>query len=972
MFLKKHPITIIIIGFSIIAFLCIQFYFKSDSKQYDNSSRVLVKPSPGQKMTTIEERWEFMFNLTRDPKTNTIPKNIRARELAHAKKLQKTSNNLSSAAIYDWAEVGPNDVGGRTRALAIDIIDPNRILAGGTSGGIWESTDNGATWELKSSSTSLLSVTSLVQDPRNGYTNIWYYAAGEWSGNTASARGGGATFRGNGIYKSTDNGKTWNVIATTTSDPTSFDSFYDYVSKIIVNPASGAVFIAVAYYGILMSPDGGTTFYAMQDLASLGWPKSHYSDIVVAGDGTLIASLSQLAYDNPPALPLPGIYRSTDDGFNWENITPAGFPSTHERTVLAISESNPNIVYALTNTGTMDGDNEVITLFKIDYSTSTATDLSANLPTYDGVFSGSGRIDTQSNYNMVISVKPDDENFVLIGGTSLFRSTDGFSIALAKIADAKNDWIGGYQYVEDDDFFYYPNHHPDQHALFFDINDPNKLWSGHDGGLSYTTNITNTSYTDYFPWESKNNGYNVTQFYTVAIDKELGDNKIMGGTQDNGTPHFQVENGAPTPSSNLSGGDGAYAYYGDDFVYISSQNGKIYRSAYDGDGNPINMWLPLPPGQLSQWSEVYPRDASGQLFINPFVIDPNDEDIMYYPAGTTLWRNNALTSIPNYETPGTLSGWTELSNISVPAGYVISTLNVTTSNPTNVLYYAASSTTAAPKIYKLENANDTTDGEVDVSVPSAVVGAYVHDIAINPEDGSDIIVVMSNYKITGLYHSSDGGLNYTAIEGNLTGTAETPGPSLRSSVIMPFAGNPKISAILAQNNGNNKYLIGTSTGLYSTENLAGNNTVWSQESPTGIGNVVVEKLTARTSDNQIGVATHGRGLWMRPFNSLVGVNSDNEDIFSMQFELEQNYPNPFNPITTINYQLSKQTNVVITIYDISGRKIRELVNDNELPGYKSVVWDSRDDYGQMVSAGVYFYHLKAGEYSKSQKMLLLK
>ena len=88
--------------------------------------------------------------------------------------------------------------------------------------------------------------------------------------------------------------------------------------------------------------------------------------------------------------------------------------------------------------------------------------------------------------------------------------------------------------------------------------------------------------------------------------------------------------------------------------------------------------------------------------------------------------------------------------------------------------------------------------------------------------------------------------------------------------------------------------------------------------------------------------------------------------------MDQNYPNPFNPITIINYQLLQQSDVVITIYDISGRKVRELINDNESAGYKSVMWDSRNDYGQIVSGGVYFYNLKIGDYNLTRKMVLMK
>lgn len=90
------------------------------------------------------------------------------------------------------------------------------------------------------------------------------------------------------------------------------------------------------------------------------------------------------------------------------------------------------------------------------------------------------------------------------------------------------------------------------------------------------------------------------------------------------------------------------------------------------------------------------------------------------------------------------------------------------------------------------------------------------------------------------------------------------------------------------------------------------------------------------------------------------------------FSLDQNYPNPFNPITTINYQLPEPSNVVITVYDILGHKVRDLINGNKTAGYKSVTWNGLDDNGKMVSCGIYIYHLKAGQYSSSKKLLFLK
>ncbi|MFC1550003.1 T9SS type A sorting domain-containing protein [Candidatus Neomarinimicrobiota bacterium] len=91
-----------------------------------------------------------------------------------------------------------------------------------------------------------------------------------------------------------------------------------------------------------------------------------------------------------------------------------------------------------------------------------------------------------------------------------------------------------------------------------------------------------------------------------------------------------------------------------------------------------------------------------------------------------------------------------------------------------------------------------------------------------------------------------------------------------------------------------------------------------------------------------------------------------------KYSLGSNYPNPFNPITTIKYQLPENSYVTLTIYDIMGREIRQLINQSQQAGFKSIIWDSKDQYGKSVSGGVYIYHLQAGSFSKSMKMILLK
>ena len=90
------------------------------------------------------------------------------------------------------------------------------------------------------------------------------------------------------------------------------------------------------------------------------------------------------------------------------------------------------------------------------------------------------------------------------------------------------------------------------------------------------------------------------------------------------------------------------------------------------------------------------------------------------------------------------------------------------------------------------------------------------------------------------------------------------------------------------------------------------------------------------------------------------------------FALHQNYPNPFNPSTTIRYDLPAQAEIRLTVYDVLGRKVRTLVQQNQSAGAHTVVWDGRDASGRQLASGVYVYRLQAGELEKSAKMLLLK
>ena len=105
-----------------------------------------------------------------------------------------------------------------------------------------------------------------------------------------------------------------------------------------------------------------------------------------------------------------------------------------------------------------------------------------------------------------------------------------------------------------------------------------------------------------------------------------------------------------------------------------------------------------------------------------------------------------------------------------------------------------------------------------------------------------------------------------------------------------------------------------------------------------------------------------------------------EEIFTLErkaiipiaYTLHQNYPNPFNPITTLRYNLPEHAQVTLTIYDLMGREVTQLVNTTQEAGFKSVQWGGIDSFGKPVSAGVYLYQIRASDYVQTKKMVLLK
>ncbi len=886
-------------------------------------------------------RARYEYERLRNPYTGKIPDNIREKELAFSAKLPrnfsllryKNSNPAARQLISDWTQRGPFNVAGRTRALGIDVADENTILAGGVSGGMWRSTDSGNSWEKTTEPEMLHSVTTLAQDTRPGKRNIWYHGSGELEGNSAAAPA--ANYRGNGIYKSTDNGVSWRILPSTqTTDVTTFNNVFQWNWRVATNPANATrdeLFVATIG-GIQRSVDGGNTWTNAlgTNSATQSNNYSRYTDLAISRQGVKYATMSQATTSGTGNSPQMGIFRSVD-GVTWTDITPTSFPAVYERIVLDIAPSNENIVYFLAYTpgnGRFD-----TSLWKYTYVAGNGAgvggiweDRSANVPGFGGRV---GDYDPQGNYNMLIKVKPDNPNQVYVGGTNLYMSTNGYA------TNAQTRWVGGYLPNVDK----YPNHHPDQHALEFYPSNPNRMISGHDGGLSRTEN---NSSPDSIRYESLNRGYITTQIHGIAINLTEADNDLLAGFQDNGSWASQTNNGL-SPWEDILFGDGATAAITRNSWIVSAQEGFIIRFAF-GNNN-----------EFLGYSRLDPEGITGYEFINPYVLDPNNQYVMYLPKGDSLYRNSDISAIPlskddlNEETPN----WRVIATVEATVAQRITAVAVST-QPANIVYFGTNN----GKMFKLTNPAAATPVTTPITGTNFPPG-YISCVAINPADANEVIVSFSNYGVVSLFRTTDGGTTWAPIAGNLEQNPDGSGngPSTRWVSILP-----------GKNGSRTKYFVGTSTGLYATSTLQSNQTRWLKEGQTSIGNVPVDMVLSRSVDNLVVAGTHGNGVYSVNYN----VEIENETPVGTQLAVKI-YQSSFAPgqAATIEYSLPQDDRATVKIYNVAGQLIKTLRDEDQAAGIYSVLWDGRNGAGSQVASGIYLYTVATNNDLKSGKLLFV-
>ena len=911
-----------------------------------------AKKAPVKKETTgdgmeddAEARYQYELMMLRDPATGKIPNNIRAKELAFAKTLPrqegssfffdggKSAAERTTSSVV-WQPRGPWNVGGRTRAMGVDVTNESAIVTGTCSGGMWRSTNGGASWTTTTPTNQYQSVSCLTQDTRAGHQNVWYYGTGEAYGASASATG--AYYLGDGIFKSTDSGKTWAVLPSTSAGVVSFTNWSQVSWNIVTNPADTIhdVVYCAAYGGIYKSLTGGSSWSLVA--GSFVGGDSYFTDVAVSKTGIVYISLSS---DGPHK----GIYRSPD-GVTFTNITPVGFADSFNRIKIGISPMDENQVYFLCNTpssGTPDtnflGQVEWNSLWKYNYISGTGIDtgglwrnLSANLPSGGGIFD---KYTCQGSYDIVVKPKPNDTNIVFIGGTNLYRSNSGFA------DNTHTAFIGGYvpgaslPVVRS-----YPSHHPDQHELVFLPSNPDKMISSNDGGVFRTDN----NMLDTVVWHSLDNGYTTSMFYTCAIDHAQTNDILIGGAQDNGS-WFTNTTTYTTPWLYSNGGDGSWCAIAD--------SGKAYYMSIQS-GNTRKLRI-NPAGIMDSFARIDPIGGAGYLFVNPFTLDPNNNNLMYMAGGKYLWRNDNLSGIPyadNWDSIAT--NWTQFPD-SMPVGNALVTAIGVSKNPANRIYVG----TSLQKIYRIDNANIGTPTPLDITLATFPPSSNVSCIAVDPNNADSIIVAFSNYGVYSLFFSTNGGSTWTKIAGNLetSPSGAGNGPSLRWVTI---AHTP--DGIV--------YLVGTSVGLYATAALNGISTVWTQMGTSTIGESVVNMMDYRETDGLLVVATHSHGMFSTNLTSVSNVTGVSNQITMQSKQLDLKcFPNPFTANTTIGFTLDKDDQVNLTLSDEMGRVVKTIADQAMSAGEHRILLDASG-----FASGIYYCTVKTNKYSETCKVILTK
>lgn len=552
---------------------------------------------------------------------------MRARQRRQWAALGKDAPIPSIAGIDNgsWTWIGPGNIGGRTRALAINPANPQVLLAGGVAGGIWRTSDAGASWAPLDDFMANLAVTSIVYKP--GVVSTVFAGTGEGFFNNDSIRGAG-------IFRSGDGGTTWTQLPATATSPD-----FLFVNRLAFS-ADGSVLLAANRNGVFRSLDDGASWIETLQVSvtDVRFLPGSSTAAVTAGYGRA--------------------YYSTDGGAAWTLSTGPNGPGFPNRIELGVSASSPLTVYASYAAG--------------GASFSPPAELWRSLnggASYSLVSAPSmSLLGNQGWYDNTVWVDPFDVNHIVVAGIIPYRSTDG-----GLTFDFMSNTVGV---------------HADMHGIVsdpgYDGSGNRKVYYVNDGGIYRLEDALGGPI---YPFTRLNNNYGVTQFYGGAGHPGTG--RIIGGTQDNGTLVYNPSAGpqAWTQTYFADGGFAAADPTDPNYLYGETQWLGVHRSTNGGinsnditgcggaaplqdscnnnsnfiapillDPNDPNrlygggssLWRNSSARSSSSWANVKPWTSGGQNHISAIAIAAGQPDVIWvgHSAGELYKTTNGTAGAP--------------------------------------------------------------------------------------------------------------------------------------------------------------------------------------------------------------------------------------------------------------------------------------------------------------------------------------
>ena len=735
-----------------------------------------------------------------------------------AKDEEEDDGTRMKAATFKGLElrgIGPALMSGRIADIAIHPDDQSTWYVAVGSGNVWKTTNAGTTWKPIFDDQGSYSVGCVTIDPSNPEI-VWV-----GSGENVSGRHVGY---GDGVYKSLDGGESWKRAGLEKSE---------HISKIIVDPRDSNV-VYVAAQGPLWSEGGERGLYKTTDGGEtwgLTLSSGEYTgvtdivmdprnpDVIYAATHQRMRNVATLVDGGPES----GIYRTSDAGTNWRELT-NGLPKDDMGKIgLAISPQNPDVVYATIELAHRKG----------------GTYRSAN-----GGGSWEKRGDylsggTGPHYYQEIYASPHKFDRLYHMDVRLHASEDG--------GTTWNSIEGKYKHV-------------DNHALAFNPDDPDYLLAGCDGGLYESWDLGQT-------WKFIAN-LPVTQFYKVAVDYDEPFYNLYGGTQDNNTQ------GGPSRTDNVHGirnsdwfitmtGDGhqpAVDPTNPDIVYAEMQQGRLVR--YDRKTGEIVFIQPQP--DKGEPSERFNWDA-------PVLISSHDPARLYY-ASQRVWRSedrgDSWKAISGDLSRGQdrltlpIMGrvWSYDSIWDLMAMSKYGTVTSISESPlVDGLIYAG---TDDGLIQVTEDGGDTWR-KID-KLPGVPEFFFVNDIKADLYDADTVYAVVDDHKSGDfspyLLKSSDRGRNWTSIVGDL------PERHVLWRVVQDHV-EP------------NLLFLGTEFGVFFTIDGGGK---WIKLSG-GVPNIPFRDLAIQKRENDLVGATFGRGFFI--FDDYTPLRQISEEALEQEVQL---------------------------------------------------------------------------------------